>query len=172
MGLKFSQSDRKWLINPPLTASEKTPSALILKTFSWLSTQRGMDGLVKASAGILSCLIAIDAPRPVQRLSWTAAASLQPLFWWLMVNNFLLLPLVCCLSSGMFYRQQLLSFGSRWLAPRIIVWQQMLSIIYRITRTCLLHLILGPWGPLRVIPSTRPPVHPSPIHPSPANFLF
>ena len=113
----------------------KTPSALILKTFSWLSTQRGMDGLVKASAGILSCLIAIDAPRPVQRLSWTAAASLQPLFWWLMVNNFLLLPLVCCLSSGMFYRQQLLSFGSRWLAPRIIVWQQMLSIIYRITRT-------------------------------------
>ena len=118
----------------------KTPSTLILKTFSWLSTQRGMDGLVKASAGILSCLIAIDAPRPVQRLSWTAAASLQPLFWRLMVNNFLLLPLVCCLSSGMFYRQQLLSFGSRWLAPRIIVWQQMLSIIYRITRTCLWHL--------------------------------
>ena len=76
----------------------KTPSALILKTFSWLSTQRGMDGLVKASAGILSCLIAIDAPRPVQRLSWTAAASLQPLFWWLMVNNFLLLPLHCLLS--------------------------------------------------------------------------
>ena len=99
-----------------------------------------MDGLVKASAGILSCLIAIDAPRPVQRLSWTAAASLQPLFWWLMVNNFLLLPLVCCLSSGMFYRQQLLSFGSRWLAPRIIVWQQMLSIIYRITRTRLWYL--------------------------------
>ena len=117
----------------------KTPAALILKTFSWLSTQRGMDGLVKASAGILSCLIAIDAPRPVQRLSWTAAASLQPLFWWLMVNNFLLLPLHC-LSSGMFYRQQLLSFGSRWLAPRIIVWQQMLSIIYRITRTRLWHL--------------------------------
>ena len=118
----------------------KTPAALILKTFSWLSTERGMDGLVKASAGILSCLIAIDAPRPLQRLSWTAAASLQPLFWWLMVNNFLRLPIVCCLSSGMFYRQQLLSFGSRWLAPPIIVWQQMLSIIYRITRTRFWHL--------------------------------
>ena len=136
-------AERPQMINKSTTNrlwTGKTPSALILKTFSWLSTQRGMDGLVKASAGILSCLIAIDAPRPVQRLSWTAAASLQPLFWWLMVNNFLLLPLVCCLSSGMFYRQQLLSFGSRWLAPRIIVWQQMLSIIYRITRTRLWYL--------------------------------